>query len=335
MNIKKHKIILTLITGFFLLSLIGCSEDASAGKFVAISNGGPIVYSDDGIQWNNTNKDSAFLNSVCYGNGKFVAVGHDNLVVYSLNGGNTWQDAKLPNNNAYWSSVCYGNGRFVAVSYNAIDCRAAYSTDGETWYRPNVPTGLQNDEQWDKICYGGGKFVTIAFGSDHIAFSHDGIKWETNTAPDSAPWKSVCYGKGKFVAVANNNIAAYSTDGITWTIKTTEVSAAWESVCYGNGKFVAVAAADPDPVNIGESIPCNTVEYSTDGITWHEAELPKLADWRGVCYGNGKFVAVAREVTGTAAYSYDGIKWHKIEGMPEHLWQTVAYGLDNEVFGFL
>ena len=339
MNIKKYRIILTLITGFFLASLIGCSEDVSAGKFVAISNNGAIVYSDDGIQWHNTNKNSASLNSVCYGNGKFVAVGNYGDTVCSSDG-NKWIDGILPTlsgDGTYgWESVCYGNGKFVAAAYNTNNNQAvSYSTDGINW---SDLTKLENGS-WVSICYGDGKFVVVANGA--IAYSADAINWKSvvMVGMGGYQWQSVCYGKGKFVSIAalvsgdiSNKAAYYSTDGIKWTeTESLKNIKKWSSVCYGNGKFVAVALS----ADGGGSSTDDTVAYSTDGIHWDEAYLPRTGYWRGVCYGDGKFVAVGNDVIGIAAYSYDGIKWHKIEGMPSSMWQSVTYGLDNDIFGFL
>ena len=42
--------------------------------------------------------------------------------------------------------------------------------------------------------------------------------------------------------------------------------------------------------------------YSADGITWTAATLPGSEGWQSVCYGNGKFVAVADE-SNKAAYA--------------------------------
>ena len=173
--------------------------------------------------------------SVCYGNGKFVAVAYDsNNAAYSTDG-ITWTVATLPISTT--CSVCYGNGKFVAVADGSNN--AAYSTDGITWTVATLPSSAIT---WCSVCYGNGKFVAVAYGSNKAAYSTDGITWTVATLPSSARWHSVCYGNGKFVAVAtSSNKAAYSTDGITWTVATLPSSATWYSVCYGNGKFVAVA----------------------------------------------------------------------------------------------
>ena len=103
--------------------------------------------------------------SVCYGNGKFVAVAsYSNIAAYSTDGV-TWTQATLPAN-ADWRSVCYGNGKFVAMDKKAI---AAYSTDGVTWTQATLPAS----EDWSSVCYGNGKFVAIVFGSKVAAYLKD------------------------------------------------------------------------------------------------------------------------------------------------------------------
>ena len=149
---------------------------------------------------------SKYWRSVCYGNGKFVAVADSsNLAAYSTDGIN-WTQATLPASK-HWESVYYGNGKFVAVAYNSNV--AAYSTDGINWTQATLPASAT----WRSVCYGNGKFVAVAGYSNIAAYSTDGINWTQSTLPASATWYPVCYGNGKFVAVvSNSNIAAYLKD---------------------------------------------------------------------------------------------------------------------------
>ena len=71
--------------------------------------------------------------SVCDGNGKFVAIDYttgSNIGAYSEDGIN-WKEISLPPITQRWINVCYGNDKFVAVPDNTKI--AAYSTDGITW----------------------------------------------------------------------------------------------------------------------------------------------------------------------------------------------------------
>lgn len=65
--------------------------------------------------------------------------------------------------------------------------------------------------------------------------------------------------------------------------------------------------------------------YSTDGITWAQTTLPVSANWYSVCYGNGKFVAVARN-SDVAAYSTDGINWTQTTMPVSKYWNFCCYG---------
>ena len=251
--------------------------------------------------------------SVCYGDGKFVAVTYnDNKAAYSTDG-ITWTQTTMPAS-AKWLSLCYGDGKFVTVTYGSDI--AAYSTDGVNWTQTTMPASVN----WSPVCYGDGKFVAVAQSSNIAAYSTDGINWTQTTMPASVAWSSVCYGNGKFVTAAaqnNSNIAAYSTDGINWTQTTMPVYGSW-FVCYGNGKFVAVTYES------------NIAAYSTDGINWTQTTMPDRANWQSVCHGAGKFVAVAYE-SNKAAYSTDGINWTQTTMPASKSWSSVCYGNDKFV----
>ena len=249
--------------------------------------------------------------SVCYGNGKYVATAYGTTMAYSTDG-ISWNIGNMPSEQQ-WCSVCYGNGKFVAISY--ANNKYAYSTDGINWTGGSMP----RDHYWCSVCYGNGKYVAVANNSNTMAYSTDGISWTKGTMPSSQEWKSVYYGNGKYVAVAGNtNIMAYSTDGISWTEGNMPSSQYWWSVCYGNGKYVAIAYKS------------DIMAYSTDGISWTEGNMPNNEDWYSVCYGNGKFVAVA-ESTNIMAYSTDGISWTQGTMPSSQSWYSVCYGNDKYV----
>lgn len=90
-------------------------------------------------------------------------------------------------------------------------------------------------------------------------------------------------------------------------------------------RYVAVA---------GGTIAVSSVAaYSNNGTSWTKTTLPASAQWRDVCYGNGKFVAVSSwdnagysGASQTAAYSADGITWTK-STLPQYRnWTSVTYG---------
>ena len=250
--------------------------------------------------------------SVCYGNGKYVAIsGADsNIMAYSTDGV-SWTQGTMPSSIS-WRSVYYGNGKYVAI---ATGSTMAYSTDGISWTQGNMPSG----GNWPSVCYGKDKFVAVSGAnttSNIMAYSTDGISWTQGNMPSSQRWWSVCYGNDKYVAVNNSSTTmAYSTDGISWTEGNMPSSSQWwTSVCYGNGKFVAMV-----------SLSSNIMAYSTDGISWTQGNMPSSQQWSSVCYGNGKYVAVAQS-TNIMAYSTDGISWTQGTMSSGGYWYSVCYG---------
>lgn len=65
--------------------------------------------------------------------------------------------------------------------------------------------------------------------------------------------------------------------------------------------------------------------YSPDGITWTEMLMPANRDWKSVTYGNDKFVAVASDSV-NGAYSTDGINWTEMTLPASQSWISVTYG---------
>ena len=257
-----------------------------------------------------TMPSSQWWDSVCYGNGKYVAVVGDNtnIMAYSIDG-ISWTQGTMPSSKR-WNSVCYGNGKYVAVSGGSYNSNImAYSTDGINWTQGNMPSS----RNWTSVCYGNGKYVAVTINYATMAYSTDGIIWTQGNMPTSQDWYSVCYGNGKYVAVANySSTMAYSTDGINWTEGNMSSSQSWQSACYGNGKYIAVSNS-------------NIMAYSYNGISWTQGTMPSSQWWYSVCYGNGKYVAVAR-YTNIMAYSTDGISWTQGNMPSSQQWMSVCYG---------
>ena len=274
------------------------------------------------FKWTQGNMPSSQnWDSVCYGNGKYVAVvySNSNIIAYSTDG-ISWTQGTMPSS-TNWTSVCYGNGKYVAVAWNSNIM--AYSTDGISWTEGNMPSS----QYWESVCYGNDKYVAIASNIDNntniVAYSTNGIQWTQGNMPSNNSWNSVCYGNDKFVAIVydNTDIYAYSTNGIQWTQGNMPSSQWWTSVCYGNGKYVAVATSNT-----------NIMAYSTDGIIWTQGTMPRSSYWSSVCYGNGKYVAVDGGWNSRyMAYSTDGIIWTQGTMPSTQQWYSVCYGNDKYV----
>ena len=253
-----------------------------------------------------------YWKSICYGNGKFVAMEYSGTHYAYSTDGITWTEGTISSASKYWNAICYGNGKFVAIA-SGTNC--AYSTDGITW---TVGTLSLSSEDWQSVCYGNGKYVAVAFGSSNYAYSSDGINWTLNQLSNrETSWDSICYGDDKFVAITYlSNSFAYSTDGINWTEDMiSEDYLEWNSICYGDGKFVIIAANS------------NIAAYSEDGTSWTQVTIGTSDPyWQSVCYGDGKFIAVNSDSI-NYAYSNDGINW-TVDSLKTNLrnLRSVCYG---------
>jgi hypothetical protein len=265
-------------------------------------------------------------NSVCYGNGIFVAVsstGTGNRVMTSADGMN-WT-ARPVAVDREWRSVCFGNGLFVAVANTGVNNRVMTSPDGINW----TPRDSLGGIGWLSVCYGKGMFVAV--GANSVMTSLDGINWSVRQLPGNNNWYSVCYGNGKFVAVSSTgtgNSVMTSSDGINWSAdwetSTGVPDYGWTSVCFGNGTFVAVSLRSYAN-NLGSGHQAMT---STDGTNWTIRTTP-VGDywWRSVCYGNGLFVAVGASGTIDGVMtSADGINWTIGQSAVGNIWNSVCYG---------
>ena len=256
------------------------------GMFVAVSNG-KCAWSTDGKTFTEGTINTGTWNSVCYGNGMFVAV--SNAKCAWSTDGKTFTDGTI--GTGTWYGVCYGNGMFVAVSN--IN-KSAWSTDGKTFTDGTIGTGT-----WGSVCYGNGMFVAV--GSSKCAWSTDG-KTFTDGTIGTGTWSSVCYGNSMFVAVGSSK-CAWSTDGKTFT-NGTITSYTWRCICYGNGMFVAVSYS-------------GKCAWSTDDKTFTNGTILNES-WYGVCYGNRMLVAVSQN--GKCAWSEFGIVTAKSFALKEEMY---------------
>jgi hypothetical protein len=98
--------------------------------YVSIGYGSnTIIFSRDGIIWNSITLGLNFnsgWSSICYGNGLFVVVGTNKIMVSP--DGTNWTIKSSPEANP-WLAVTYGNGIFVSVAYSGAH-RVMTSNDG-------------------------------------------------------------------------------------------------------------------------------------------------------------------------------------------------------------
>jgi hypothetical protein len=201
----------------------------SAGRFVAVAT------STDTVEWH----------GVAFGNGVYVAVGHNgtNARVMTSSNGNSWTARTASATTTLFNAVCFGNGLFVAVGEVAGTDAIMTSPDGITW---TTRTASESGITWTAVTFGGDKYVAVSSGAAPVMYSTDGITWTSAVASAQRAWRGITYGDGYYVAVGSAGIVSnsgimVSRDAITWTANTRPVDLEWCAIAYGNGLFAAVA----------------------------------------------------------------------------------------------
>jgi hypothetical protein len=309
----------------------------------------------------NTAFGNSTIRDIAFGNGKFVAVGHNGKIAYSADGVNwtavantTFPSMHCTPERVYEiQGVGYGNGKFVAVGQRN---KIAYSTDGVTWTQANSAaiTDYNDDDVYEglsDVVYCGDKFVAFGSGRSGVhystgkvvmGYSTDGITWTNESSKVANIFKTdpytpphiynLAYGNNTLVAIGLNGGSphykiAYSTDnGASWQETTEGTSAAipLSDITYGNGKFVTVGVS-------------RRILHSTNGINW--TEIPKentgLSSGNLICVtcANGKFIAGGEN--GSMIYAANGENWTKISyqhsGTVQHDINGIAYGAGKTV----
>ena len=292
---------------------------------------GSLIYSEDGIHWNNCVSDKGDLTTVpwsfvYYGNGLYFAGSFQASLpgIFKSTDGIHWNLIPIGDTSRQWMSVCYGNGKFVIVARTSN--YFAYSTDGINWTEGTIS---DTSRSWKSVCYGNGKFVAVT-NTNYFAYSTDGINWTEGTISDtSRRWYSVCYGNDKYVTVASDtNYFAYSTDGIYWTEGTISESCSFTGITFCNNQFVAIGWK-----NNGALI----ILYSTDAINWYISSTTYIGyQSPSICYGNGKYITGIinfDDFSSKILYSDNLISWNKMNESRDidYDWRSVCYGNDKFV----
>lgn len=190
-------------------------------QFVAVSTGGGIQTSPDGVTWkrriNSGKIGGTTLRGVAFGNGKFLAIGSSGKEqAYISSNGASWEPLDVPA--GHWQEIAFGNGRFVAVGY---DGQIIQSSDGINW------ENVYSDDTvgFHSVIFAGGQFIVSAndeinLGSAKNPYyvarmlsSSDGINWFQRAA-NLRSFPEVAFGNDRFVSIStarrSDNLVAVS-----------------------------------------------------------------------------------------------------------------------------
>jgi hypothetical protein len=219
---------------------------------VLVGDGGHILSSVDygatvaHESWSTlTPHTAALIRGVCWGGGRFVAVGGNaERRTWWSDDGLTWSDRT--ESGAPLGDCAHGGGRFVS-----FDGAPLWSADGLAWSRGagSTPAHLR------AIAAGDGLFVAVGDGG-LVATTTDGAAWDTLDTVGTADWGRVAVGGGVWVAAGAGGAVARSDDGgVTWLAQTVGTGGRrWQGLVYADGWFYLGDGAE--------------VHRSADGAAW-------------------------------------------------------------------
>ena len=156
------------------------------------------------------------LKAICFGLGKFVAVG--DYVSASSADGKIWSRSTSGNSTFIGYAIAASASRFVAVgrnySFSQFFSGIYTSIDGVTWTNAS-PT---RNEILRGVAYGNGRFVAV--GDEGIIWSSaDGLQWTAVQLVSRKNLEDVQFNGSSFLAVGDSGTAMLSADGVNWQDK--------------------------------------------------------------------------------------------------------------------
>lgn len=267
-------------------------------------------YSTNGVTWqtasiNRLGEPSSQLNAVCIAkDGKMITAGAIGAYVAGIGGSTDGQSWSIGYYGRYsWNSSLYFDGNYYMVggiyspltrlvgSYGGAILK---SRNGLDWQKVAAPAHYMLSIARSSstfIALGG---VDFEGTSPKFYRSENGTSWSKVTGIiDAAGLRDVTYGHGKFVAVGTD-ILLSGPGGGTWT-------PVGRPAATGELKAVTFATHDTVPTFIAVGAGPAIIRSVNDGQTWQNVtpDLSGIGSNAGtfgfsdVCYGNGKFLAVA------------------------------------------
>jgi len=247
------------------------------GRFVAA--GLDLFWSDNGVDWTPASgvasTDSVFNGDLIFANGLFLRCVAAN--VYTSTDGKKWTGR-----GAGGRRLSYHNGLYAIASNGEM----SFSTNGLFWERQTVPSIAPV-----AMAVGSKGVVAASDSLDKPAstalFSADKTNWITFTLPFSnRPW-DLKFINDEYVMVGDGGLIAYSSDGTNWT-KNSPVKNTVHLSASARSDDRIVAVGD-DGQNFGAAI------WSSDGLTWQNADVTAPGALLAIACQNRTFVAVGAD----------------------------------------
>ena len=266
-----------------------------------------IATSPDGISWAPHILDTVYqLQSLCYGNNRYIAVGQSGAIL-SSDDGSSWKNMRKGFCETI-HSMNYGKGLFVGSSSSG---QILTSPDAKNWTVTN--SGALPQIMSINFCRN--RFIAVG-PKGTVLVSDDAKTWISEKKLDTT--KHLCAvtcNDSLYVAVGVRGMVWTSPDGENWKLDSIGISQILNSVVWGNNMFVAAGG--------GSYFDSGRIASSPDGKKWNVITVDPGASITGLTFGDGKFVAVS--YLGSVFISTDGITWTRRNSFVSYL-KAVAHG---------
>lgn len=293
------------------------------GLYVAMGAYGQRGQSSrDGLVWEPFDLENLNIQSLAYGNGRFVAtLGSPFGAIITSVDGRSWTQSGTSTTQEL-ESILFVEGQFWAVgeagaiihsvdgvswSPNLVESGTDYyglarlgeqvvaagdsgtiltSTNGESWTRRSTPSGrnLHSIHAASGLVVAGGR-------GGRIMTSPDAINWTSRSSGTTNYVERIDWTDG-WVAVCEGGDVLTSQDGVAWSATRTQPASDHEGLAYGAGYWVVVGGYFRN----GESgSAVSTVFVSADAVHWTLMNVNVGVRLRDVVFANGVFVAVGND----------------------------------------
>lgn len=235
-------------------------------------------------------------------------------------------------------NFAYGNGKFVAIAGSNSLYQLLYSEDGENW---QVSSFFSATFPWTGLFFANGLFIVFqGSGYPFLAYSTDGVNWNSNNLPTSVP-SIATYGNNKFVGIYNTSGGLtklrISSDGFNWSPATSNLDNA--TYTFIDIKYGYIEGYGHTFIAVGSQSEANSrsLFYSNGGENWQRINIPSGGTFKqfvSVAFGTNKIVAISHD---DIIYSENGIDWTVVPDPPNEfpdMFRTKVVFFNNKFYIF-
>lgn len=277
-------------------------------RYCAISDGGYVSYSEDGITW--SAPIQALSNKLWTGlasTGDAVYAITDGAAALSTSGNHYTETAvselSVPGGTLYWYAIAHNANHTFAISSTGY---VSHTVGGgiSNWTQATQDANLGSNS-WKALVYTGTKYVALG-ANGHVSTSVDGTTWTpaqqiTNLGTNS--WRSLVVAENgnKLIALSQTGYVSYSYDeGLTWTEADYQSflgNNTWEGITTNGTDFVCLGMAgyvSQGTIFKQETIAGTTIDFIRSSVDGH------------------KIVLADQEAAVQSIYNATGIAWYYI-----------------------